>query len=155
MPTSKTYAGVRHLGAVRVTVETQDRDDAGRTIASQQSLLRPTRRESPVGFEWGYHGSGPDDLAHAILVDHYGRNETAYATAEAEYKEFSDRVIANLATDKWELTTAKVEEALFVQRRDAHPALVMLPSANMADMDVLPQAIVMLETANAQGYRRC
>lgn len=34
--------------------------------------LRPPRVHSPTGFEFGYGGSGPADLALAILLDHFG-----------------------------------------------------------------------------------
>jgi hypothetical protein len=32
---------------------------------------------SPTGFEWGYGGSGPSQLAFAILADFTGDTETA------------------------------------------------------------------------------
>jgi hypothetical protein len=33
--------------------------------------LRHVVRHSPDGFEWGYGGSGPSDLALSILVDYF------------------------------------------------------------------------------------
>lgn len=34
--------------------------------------LRHVVLHSPTGFEWGYGGSGPADLALSILCDHFG-----------------------------------------------------------------------------------
>lgn len=33
------------------------------------SSLNHVVRHSPTGFEWGYHGSGPSELARCILLD--------------------------------------------------------------------------------------
>lgn len=35
------------------------------------------RNHSPTGFEWGYGGSGPHQLALALLMDATGNNELA------------------------------------------------------------------------------
>lgn len=35
-------------------------------------LFKEIRNHSPTGFEWGYNGSGPAQLALAILADHFG-----------------------------------------------------------------------------------
>ena len=35
-------------------------------------LYLEIRNHSPTGFEWGYGGSGPAQLALAILADHFG-----------------------------------------------------------------------------------
>jgi hypothetical protein len=35
-------------------------------------LYTQIRNHSPTGFEWGYNGSGPAQLALAILADHFG-----------------------------------------------------------------------------------
>ena len=47
---------------------------------------------SPDGFEWGYEGSGPAQLALAILADYSGDG----AFALHYYQEFKRRLIANL-----------------------------------------------------------
>ena len=46
---------------------------------------------SPDGFSWGYHGSGPAQLALAICADLVGDN-----TAIEIYQDFKVRVVANL-----------------------------------------------------------
>jgi hypothetical protein len=57
----KTYLGTRTAQGVTVLVETGKR----------KRPLRHIPFHSPDGFEWGYGGSGPADLALAILVDHF------------------------------------------------------------------------------------
>lgn len=49
---------------------------------------------SPTGFEWGYMGSGPAQLALAILADFYDD-----ATALHYYQAFKTDVIAPLSCD--------------------------------------------------------
>lgn len=49
------------------------------------------RRHSPNGFAWGYHGSGPAQLALALLADVVGGVQ-----ALELYQTFKSRVIANL-----------------------------------------------------------
>lgn len=39
----------------------------GRPLSPSQSLK--VRNHSPTGFAWGYHGSGPAQLALAILLE--------------------------------------------------------------------------------------
>jgi len=46
---------------------------------------------SPTGFEWGYGGAGPADLALSILTDFAGRK-----VAESLYQQFKWDVIAKI-----------------------------------------------------------
>lgn len=56
----RIYRGYRdESGAARVTVN-------GATLPPRHDL----RNHSPDGFEWGYSGSGPAQLALAIVADH-------------------------------------------------------------------------------------
>lgn len=69
------------------------------------------RNHSPTGFEWGYGGSGPAQLALAIVLDHLGNPED---TTEAQrlYMPFKHKVVARLERSAWDLTTDQVEAAL-------------------------------------------
>lgn len=63
---------------------------------------------SPTGFAWGYSGSGPAQLALAILADLFG-DEIAVGYHQA----FKFRVIAGLDQDKgWELTEDKITKVV-------------------------------------------
>lgn len=66
---------------------------------------------SPTGFEWGYAGSGPAQLALAILADATGDD----LTAAALHQKFKFERVATLRRDKdWSMTQAAV--LAFVQK---------------------------------------
>ena len=54
---------------------------------------------SPDGFNWSYNGSGPAQLALAILVDLFGNHEEALAV----YQQFKEQVIAQLPAGDFRL----------------------------------------------------
>ncbi len=91
------YFGVRTPDGVTVALE----DAAGgvRPLALRLDL----RSHSPSGFEWGYAGSGPAQLAFAVLVDVVGP-----ARAMPLYQAFKARVVAGFGGDRWELTREDV-----------------------------------------------
>lgn len=78
-----------------------------------QVPLRHVVRHSPTGFEMGYGGSGPADLALSILVDHFQRTgksrEAAVALAECVYQKFKLEFVA--AADGALLMTSEDIEA--------------------------------------------
>jgi len=59
---------------------------------------------SPDGFEWGYHGSGPAQLALALLADATGDDELALRY----YQDFKRKVIAAIDQDTWTIHQAKI-----------------------------------------------
>ena len=62
---------------------------------------------SPTGFEWGYLGSGPAQLALAILADALDNDRLARQL----YQRFKLRVIAPLPRyAPWQLTQRRVVE---------------------------------------------
>lgn len=59
------------------------------------------RNHSPDGFAWGYGGSGPTQLALALLAYEYGEK-----IAQEHYQDFKRQVISNMTQDEgWELTS--------------------------------------------------
>jgi hypothetical protein len=92
----KTYKGTRHCGSTDVRVD-------GVLLNPRYDL----HLHSPNGFEWGYGGSGPAQLALAILGDHLGDEEALNL-----YQRFKWAVIAELPWRDWTLTSNEVEEAL-------------------------------------------
>ena len=62
------------------------------------------RNHSPDGFQWGYSGSGPAQLALAILADHLGDDERAIEF----YQQFKRERIATIRENEWELTDAVI-----------------------------------------------
>ncbi|MGB9963155.1 DUF6166 domain-containing protein (plasmid) [Halobacterium sp. MBLA0001] len=71
-------------------------------------------RHSPARFDWGYTGSGPAQLACALLLD-YTDNETV---AQQHYIQFRNDVVSQLVCDGpadcWHLTGEDIEAALAV-----------------------------------------
>jgi len=64
---------------------------------------------SPDGFHWGYAGSGPAQLALAILADHLGDD----ARAVDLHQSFKGTDIQNLDQDRgWVLSQSDIDEAL-------------------------------------------
>lgn len=66
------------------------------------------RRHCPTGFNWGYLGSGPAQLALAILMD-FSDGDVDFA--QDFYQTFKVYVIAQLEGD-WELTYAEIDQFL-------------------------------------------
>jgi hypothetical protein len=71
----------------------------------KKKLLDPARSQrvynhSPDGFEWGYGGSGPAQLALALCLDVLGQKQRALAI----YQDFKFRIIGGLDRDRWELS---------------------------------------------------
>jgi hypothetical protein len=92
----KRYEGRREGHAVTVTVD-------GRRLNPRRDLWN----HSPSGFEWGYGGSGPAQLALAILADHLGDDQEALEF----YQRFKWAVIAGLPP-RWTLTSRDIDAVL-------------------------------------------
>jgi len=84
----------------------------GRKFSHERSLK--IRSHSPCGFAWAYGGSGPSQLALAILLE-----ETQdKVLAQQAYQDFKSEVIAGLSEPYWRMTSDDVEAWLagWVQR---------------------------------------
>ncbi|WP_435182160.1 DUF6166 domain-containing protein [Halorussus sp. AFM4] len=99
------YVGYRRRG--RAVVEKQPGQER---VTPQQSL--ELANHSPSGFSWGYSGSGPAQLALALLLDYTGDEDVALA----HYTEFKNRVVSQLDCSHpegyWRLTGTDIENAL-------------------------------------------
>lgn len=73
----------------------------GGLIPIGRSLL--IRNHSPTGFAWGYTGSGPHQLALAILLEEFGPE-----LAELWYDEFTREVVAGWQEAHWQINTAEL-----------------------------------------------
>jgi hypothetical protein len=93
----KRYEGYRQGYAVIVTVN-------GNPLNPRLDLYN----HSPTGFEWGYCGSGPAQLALAILADHLGDDEDALNL----YQRFKWAVIVELPGRGWRLTSLEIDAVL-------------------------------------------
>jgi hypothetical protein len=93
----KIYLGVRSptLGGI-VTVSAPGHN--GYSLPLRLDLAN----HSPTGFEWGYCGSGPAQLALALLADCLDD-----AQALAFYQDFKASVVARLP-ENWSLTSPEI-----------------------------------------------
>ena len=85
------YQGSRCNGTAKVECD-------GLPLAPGNDVMN----HSPTGFEWGYGGSGPAQLALAILLNEYPKE-----TALGWYQAFKWAVIAELGRD-WTLTSEDI-----------------------------------------------
>jgi len=98
------------------------RDDDGAHVMIHHSAGRVTKLpprndlvdHSPTGFEWGYGGSGPAQLALALLADALrasGRdNRTTDREAVRLHQRYKWGIVAGLAKDGWTITRKSVIE---------------------------------------------
>jgi hypothetical protein len=94
--------------------ESDDYGHVGNVVRVDERGERPLdprhdlRNHSPTGFAWGYFGSGPAQLALAILADVTGDD----AMALRYYQQFKFDKIAMLARGAWEIDAAEVRQWL-------------------------------------------
>ena len=87
----KAYEGIRTDEGCTVTVD-------GRPLNMRLDLRMHADRP-----EWGYGGSGPAQLALAILADAVGNDE-----AMDYHQEFKRRFVAGFDRDGWNLTQSEI-----------------------------------------------
>ena len=103
-PDTTIYRGWRQFDS-----RTEKRDTAtGVCVEVDGQALSPgpsqkIRNHSPDGFNWGYGGSGPAQLALAILLDFTGDSEAA----QDRYQEFKFAFVAGWA-DEWQMTGLQI-----------------------------------------------
>ncbi len=68
------------------------------------------RNHSPDGFSWGYSGSGPAQLALAMLL-----KETDHVRAEKYYMDFKNDIIAGFDKEGFTFTSVLISEWLDLQ----------------------------------------
>jgi hypothetical protein len=66
------------------------------------------RNHSPDGFEWGYGGSGPAQLALALVADVLGDDDRA----QTIYQKLKFKLIGGLPHDGWVLTESRIRSAI-------------------------------------------
>lgn len=83
----------------------------GRAVVTVDGVALPPRLDlfnhSPTGFEWGYGGSGPAQLALALLAAELGDDGRALRLHQG----FKWRMIVRLDRDEpWSLTSAAIRD---------------------------------------------
>jgi len=109
------YVGARRDGRALVKV---DDEHGTRMLDPRNDLMN----HSPNGFEWGYGGSGPAQLALAILADALQDDERALRL----HQRFKDRMIAPIDGDEFTMTAARVRHVVLEiekEMSDEHEAV--------------------------------
>jgi hypothetical protein len=89
-------------------------DDAGNRHRLEPIASLALVNHSPDGFSWGYGGSGPAQLALAMLLHVSGDP----GLSQRHYQTFKQRHIATLDIDEgWEMPFSRVEEFIEDSRR--------------------------------------
>jgi len=96
MEIEKIYIGKRYEEGTIVVV-------AENIVDGSSERLEHHVKHSPDGFEWGFGGSGPTELARCILWDHTGEEPEA-----ATYQAFKSEVIASQKEDSWNITSTAI-----------------------------------------------
>lgn len=82
----------------------------GRCLVTCDGVELQTRRElrnhSATGFEWGFNGSGPAQLALAMLCDFF-RDD---AKGLEYYEEFKTDILAPIGSDNWTIKSETLVE---------------------------------------------
>jgi len=73
--------------------------------------IEHVERHSPDGFQWGYGGSGPADLALSILTDYCKRFKFDESIPEKYYQKFKKDFIAS-SPDELNVTSDDIKEWL-------------------------------------------
>ena len=100
-PASGQIEGIRNSANATVRID-------GRRLDWETSPQ--VRNHSPTDIEWGYSGSGPAQLALAILLERSSRE-----TAERLHQRFKDDFIARIRTAEWRLPVQTVDRWLCEQ----------------------------------------
>jgi hypothetical protein len=103
------YRGERRPdGICSVLVEDRGTDGATTRIAWRELPLHlEIRAHSPSGFAWGYGGSGPAQLALALLVDALGDRELA------------ERHYVSKWEDNWSITACEIRSFVAEQEKSS------------------------------------
>lgn len=118
-PDGRVYAGRRNPGVVGPAMVVRHDPPALPELLDPRYDLRC---HSPDGFQWGYGGSGPAQLALAMVADATGDDELAFRT----YQRFKAEILATLQEDSWTIAALMVRD--FARSLDAPKEPNWLPN---------------------------
>jgi len=93
----KSYKGRRIPGKCLVI------KDGGQMLKMRLDIVN----HSPTGPEWGFEGSGPAQLAFAMLLDYFGDEKLPFV--KEVYQVFKRDIIGKLPKDEWTITAQTIE----------------------------------------------
>lgn len=98
------------------------------------------KNHSLDGFEWGYAGSGPSQLALALLAHHFSLTDTrelADLKALTLYQTFKEKFIAPLPEEGWQLSSYVVADTVQLIVKDEALAMFTLAVEQKVENDAL------------------
>lgn len=135
--------------------------EGGSAVVHVDSAPLPARNDlvnhSPDGFEWGYAGSGPSQLALAILTHHFhttgDSQELADAKALALHHDFKAKLVATLPKEGWQLDSHVIADTVSMvlkEEAERHFTLAMrLEVENTRLVRNLEECYTLLENSEA------
>lgn len=130
-PVAAPETAVRFTGRIRLDGVEVLLHGVGNTGPVPLDLRLDLRRHSPDGFNWGYSGSGPAQLALALLAAYFRvrvglNNADAMQSADMRalriYQRFKNRAISTLQQDSpWELSAAQIDAIVTELEADLPP----------------------------------
>ena len=117
-----------------------DRDVVVTVDGSPLPARNDLTNHSPDGFEWGYAGSGPSQLALALLAHHFSLTETqelADLKALMLYQTFKEKLIASLPEEGWQLSSYVITDTVRLIVKDEALAMFTLAVEQKAENEAL------------------
>lgn len=110
----RVYRGIRSTNdrtMKRVTVTVDN---------GKPETLHHVAFHSPTGFEWGYGGSGPADLALSILTDYFKAQDDPNAEdrAFAVHQAFKYAFVSRFPDYAWEITSDEIAAWLVKEAKE-------------------------------------
>lgn len=100
-----TYEGLRRTYGNNIIIRASvDKDGKAKVELLDPAPSQALYNHSPDGFEWGYSGSGPAQLALALLLDATGDKGISLRY----HQEFKEKFVA-LFGDSWQITAEQVQ----------------------------------------------
>lgn len=100
----------------------------GERLTGTLPLRTTVANHSPTGFEWGFGGSGPAQLALALCIDALDGD---VRRALGVYQMFKWRVISHLDGDRWELTQPQILTTLAELETEKRDRAAAPPTADL------------------------
>ena len=112
---NRTFRGISHQNPFSRDVLIIDENRSTHVLKPDRS--QKVKNHSPDGFNWGYGGSGPAQLALAILLEVTDSKETALR----HYHAFERQIIAGIKNQEidWGIEESKITEWLEHQKAKA------------------------------------
>ena len=101
---TRRYVGERTPEGVQVVVTDSAKPDAPRPLNPRFDL----RNHSPTGFEMGYAGSGPAQLALALCADALGNDKLA----QRVYQDVKFKLVSRIEGDRFEFTDDQIKQTV-------------------------------------------